>query len=119
MSSVAPSRVFTLLQREMQEHKGSMFWTPIVVGILLTLMMTVSVVLSNRISALGDTMLQVLLQEESVSGMSITINIDEDGEEVVDLEQIVVPSPPDAPEPTSAIPGSISTSRSTTRPRVR
>ncbi len=98
MANVAPSRVFTLLQREMQEYKGSLFWTPIVIAIALTLLMTVSVILANRISALGDTMLQVLLQEESVSGMSITINIDDDEERIV-IDQMLPPDAPDAPAP--------------------
>lgn len=77
MADSTPSRVFTLVQRELQEYKTSLVWTPVVVALLLTLLMAVSVVLANRISVMGDAILQVIMLEESAGGMNISIQIDE------------------------------------------
>jgi len=83
MSSSRPSRLFTLLQREVQESKTSLFWTPIAIAVGLTLIMLVSVLLANRVSIMGDAMLQVLMDEGSSSGMNITINIDDTGRQEI------------------------------------
>ena len=73
-------RVFTLVQRELQEYKNSLFWTPIAIALSLAAIMLLSVLLANRISVMGDTIMQVILHEESASGMNITIHIDNDDE---------------------------------------
>ena len=78
MGESAPSRIFAMVQRELQEYKTSLVITPIVTAVLLTLVMVVSVVLAGRISAMGDAIMQVLLLEDSASGMNISIQIDED-----------------------------------------
>jgi hypothetical protein len=78
MADSTPSRVFTLVQRELQEYKTSLVWTPVVTALLLTLLMAVSVVLANRISVMGDAILQVIMLEESAGSMNISIQIDED-----------------------------------------
>jgi len=83
MSSLQPNRLFTLLQRELQESKTSLFWTPIAIAVGLTLIMLVSVLLANRVSIMGDAMLQVLMDEGSTSGMNITIHIDEEGRQEI------------------------------------
>ncbi|MEH6583164.1 MAG: hypothetical protein V7754_14580 [Halioglobus sp.] len=81
MSSNRSGRMFTLAQREMQESRNSLFWTPIAIAVGLVIVMLLSVLLANRISAVGDTMLHVLLQEESSRGSNITIQINRDGEQ--------------------------------------
>ncbi len=81
MANSQASRVFTLVDREMQEYKNSLFWTPIVIAVGLTLVMLTSVLLVNRISIMGDAMLQVLLDEGSTSGMNITITLDDNSED--------------------------------------
>ncbi|GHD27042.1 hypothetical protein [Parahalioglobus pacificus] len=78
MGESAPSRFFAMVQRELQEYKTSLVITPIVTAVLLTLVMVVSVLLAGRISAMGDAIMQVLLLEDSASGMNISIQIDED-----------------------------------------
>jgi len=83
MASSQTNRVFTLVQREIQESKNSLFWTPIAIAVGLTLVMLVSVLLANRVSIMGDAMMQVLLDEGSASGMNITIHIDDDGKQEV------------------------------------
>ena len=86
----APSRkLFTLVQRELQEYKNSLCWTPVVIACLLTLVMLGSVLLANRISVMGDAVLQVILQEQSASGMNITIHIDSDDDTGDTLEYTV------------------------------
>jgi len=66
----------TLTRREMQESRTSLFWTPVLIAIGLIVVMFLSVLLAGRMSAVGDTMLQVLLQEESSRGVDISISID-------------------------------------------
>lgn len=83
MANSKSNRVFTLLQREIQESKNALFWTPIVIAGVLTLIMLASVLLANRVSIMGDAVMQVLLDEGSTSGMNITIHIDEEGQQEV------------------------------------
>lgn len=79
MASSQSNRIFTLVRREIQESKNSLFWTPIAIAIGLTLVMLASVLLANRVSIMGDAMMQVLLDEGSASGMNISIQIDDNG----------------------------------------
>ncbi len=83
MANSMPNRIFTLVQREIQESKNALFWTPIVIAGVLALIMLASVLLANRVSIMGDAVMQVLLDEGSASGMNITIHIDEDGQQEV------------------------------------
>ena len=71
MPNTKSSRMFTLVRREMQESRNSLIWTPVVIAAGLALIMLVSVLLANRIGV-GDTMLQVLLDEESAGSMDTT-----------------------------------------------
>jgi hypothetical protein len=76
MSKFSSSRLATLARREIQESRNSLFWAPVWIAVGLIVTMLLSVLLAGRISAVGDTMLQVLLQEESASGTNISIRID-------------------------------------------
>ena len=89
MSDSTPSRIFSLVQRELQEYKNSLFWTPIVIAATLTLVMLASVLLADRISVMGDTLLKVVLQEQTAKGMNIRIHIDSDDEESRSIEYTV------------------------------
>lgn len=68
----------TLARREIQENRTSLIWTPIGIAIALVAVMLVSVLLANRVSVVGDTLLNVLLKEESTKGLDITIDISAD-----------------------------------------
>jgi ABC-2 type transport system permease protein len=83
MANSKSNRIFTLFQREIQENKNALLWTPIVIAVVLTLVMLASVLLANRVSIMGNAVMQVLLDEGSTSGMNITIHIDEEGEQDV------------------------------------
>lgn len=83
MTNSKSNRLYTLLQREMWEYKNSLFWTPIITAVALAVVMLISVVFANRVSIVGDTMVQVLMDEGRTSGMNISINFDEDvGQEI-------------------------------------
>jgi len=78
MANAQSSRWFTLFQRELQEYRVSLLWTPLITALLLTGVMLVSVVVANRISAVGEAFIEVVTQDESLSGMNIRIQIDDD-----------------------------------------
>ena len=90
MSETATSRTFTLIQREFQEYKNSFVWTPVVQAVLLSLVMLVSVMLAGRITIVGDAMMQVVMNEDSASGMNITIQIDDDDVAVTSEQEFIV-----------------------------
>lgn len=78
MANSISSRWFTLIQRELQEYRVSLLWTPLCIALLLSGVMLLSVLLAGRISAVGEAVLEVVLQDESISGMNISIQIDDD-----------------------------------------
>ena len=88
MALSAKARIFTLVQRELQEYKLSMVITPLAIAGLLTVLMLGSVLLANRITAMGDTFMDLIMSDSNI-GPVITINIDEGDDGIVDP-----PSPP-------------------------
>jgi hypothetical protein len=87
MSATNTSSFFTLLQREFREYRTSMFWTPIVTALILAILMFASVVLVNRISVIGDTILKALLADGGNS-VNVTISVNEDTGEEVTIVQV-------------------------------
>ncbi len=80
MPNLNSTRMSTLARREIQENRNSLIWTPIGIALALVAIMLVSVLVANRVSVVGDTLLHVLLDEESAKGLDITININGDEE---------------------------------------
>ena len=73
MAGIRSIKLFSLLQREVLEYKVSFIWTPVVIALGLSLIMIASVLLANRITVMGDTMLQAIMAEEAgVGGPVIT-----------------------------------------------
>lgn len=70
-------RCCTLVARELQEYKLSLVVTPLVIAAVISLLMLGSVLLANRITAMGDDFLKVILSENSAVPI-ITINISDD-----------------------------------------
>ncbi|MCZ6831008.1 MAG: hypothetical protein O7F73_15765 [Gammaproteobacteria bacterium] len=70
-------KAFTLLQREVQEYRNSFLLTPLVVGGLLIFFMLASILLVNRISVFGASVMEVLVDEHSSGGLNITITLDD------------------------------------------
>jgi ABC-2 type transport system permease protein len=103
MASTASLRRFTLLQKEIQEYKLSFVWTPVIVAVVLTLLMFASVLVAGRISAMGDTILEVIMAEKTNVSPIITINIDDteitsgDSSAAEPVYEVEVASADDAP----------------------
>ena len=85
MSGSQSFRFFALLQRELREYRTSFLWTPIGAAAILAVIMLGSVVLANRISIVGDTILEALLAEGG-NGVNVRISVNED----TGVEQTVV-----------------------------
>ena len=66
-----------LLRRELLEYRNSLLVTPVVIALFLALAMLASVMLANRISAMGDAIMDVILEDHAQT-MDISIHI-EDG----------------------------------------
>lgn len=103
----------TLVQREFREYKNSMLWTPLIAALVLGILMLLSVILVNRISLVGDSVLEALMREGGNGlNISISVNEDEQGEErivIINEEGAVLsgsgeflPDLPDAPAPPDA-----------------
>ena len=82
MPNTITTRGFTLARRELQESRNSLIWTPIAIAVGLVVIMLISVLLADRLSVFGGTMMNVLLDEESASGASISIQIGDDSDGV-------------------------------------
>lgn len=66
-------RIFTLLQRELREHRRAFLWAPLLLAVLLAVAMLLSVLVVDRISVFGDTLIQVM--EKQAGGDTPTIII--------------------------------------------
>lgn len=90
MSTTATTRFVTLLRRELREYRNSLFWTPVITAVLLGLVMLASVVLANRISVVGQTILETLMADHGNS-VNISVTVGDDGEReitIVDTEGV-------------------------------
>ncbi|TDG14886.1 hypothetical protein E2F43_01185 [Seongchinamella unica] len=102
MTASATRRRFTLLQKELQEYKRSLVWTPIAIAAALTLLMLVSVLVANRITVMSDTFLEVIAEEEFGVSPVIVIDLDDPGDDAEpgasgQRLQVEVTPPEDAP----------------------
>ncbi len=77
MTSTRSLRLFTLVQKELQENRLSLIWTPLVVAAALCLLMLLSVMFASRITAMSDTFLEVIMAEEMGISPVITIELDD------------------------------------------
>ena len=80
-------RIFTLLNRELQEYRTSLLVTPLVIGGALVVMMLVSVIFANRIALLGNGVMSVLSGEEA-DGIKLQIQIDKEGDTHIIEEEV-------------------------------
>lgn len=82
MADRAPAILVTLVRRELQEYRSSLVSTPAAIGLSLLFVMLLSVLLANRISGMGDAVLDVIM-EEGAQGTDITLHIDNEVTEVI------------------------------------
>ncbi|WOJ93765.1 hypothetical protein R0135_01030 [Congregibacter variabilis] len=102
MGTTQTSQFMTLLQREFREYKNSLLWTPVITAVVLCVLMLGSVVLANRISVVGDTILEAMMRKGN-DNVNISISIGEDGEEEITVVEVSnpvdVPAPPAVAKP--------------------
>ena len=91
-------KIHTLIQREMQEYRNSLLFTPLAIGSLLLFAMLMSVLFAGRLSILGERAMHLLLEEGDGAGVSISISIDDGGNTTIveDDSGLLVPAPPAA-----------------------
>jgi ABC-2 type transport system permease protein len=75
MSDRFVTRWFALVERELQEYRMSLVWTPLVLAGSLAVLMLAGVLLANQFSHLGQVMLQAVMQEESSDGLNLRIGV--------------------------------------------
>jgi len=71
-------KMFALLKREIQEYRNSFVATPLLVAAVLLVFMLASVLFADRITVVGDSIIDVLAHQDSGNGLNITISIDDD-----------------------------------------
>ena len=102
MTTHTGSRFMTLLQREFREYKNSLFWTPVITAVILAVLMLASVVLANRISVVGDTLLDAMMRKGN-DEVNISISVGEDGEQDITVVEVTrsekLPAPPVPSDP--------------------
>ena len=92
-------RFAALLQREFREYRTSLFWTPLVTAGILAILMLGSVILANRISFIGDAVLESILAGNS---LRVDISVNDAGERVSEVtitDEASGLEPPAAPAP--------------------
>ncbi len=77
MTTTRSMKIFVQLQRELQEYRNSILLMPVGIAGLLILLMLGSVIIADRVSIIGDGVMQVLVQEQGDGGLSISINIED------------------------------------------
>lgn len=81
-------KIFTLLNRELQEYRTSLLVTPLVVGGALVVLTLISVLFANRIALLGDGLMGLLSGEET-AGWNVQVQIDSEGDaHIIEREEI-------------------------------
>jgi hypothetical protein len=84
-------RVFTLLQRELLEYRTSLLLAPLVIALSLASLMLIGVLLANQINALGESVQQLVLQNDTTN---ISIRIEDKGGDKPSIEYRVEQSQP-------------------------
>ncbi|MFO7551395.1 MAG: ABC-2 transporter permease [Haliea sp.] len=87
MSDRVAARWFTLVQRELQEYRVSLVWTPLVVAGVLAVLLLTGVLVANQFSNLGNVMLQAVMQEGSSGGpgFNIRVIVNDNGKPVTEV----------------------------------
>lgn len=71
MNTSRPRRLFTLVQRELREHRRAFFWTPLVIALLLGAAMLPSVLVVDRSSVFDDTLIEVIEEQAAGEGTKV------------------------------------------------
>ena len=82
MNKPGPSPMYTLVKRELQEYRISLLITPLVIAATLIVVMLASILLADRISFMGEMMINSIVESRGSGDMRITIQIDEEGTDI-------------------------------------
>lgn len=91
MPSQKSDRVFTLLRRELLEYRTSLLLAPLVIALSLAGLMLIGVLLANQINALGESVQQLVLQNDATN---VSIRIEDKGGDKPSIEYRVEQSQP-------------------------
>jgi hypothetical protein len=75
--------MYTLVKKELLEYRNSLVFTPIIIALVVTGVMFMSAMLADRISVMGEVMMDVLKEQAANGEMSISIQIDGDTDDVI------------------------------------
>ena len=78
MTKHPQSRMYTLVVRELQEYRNSLLITPIAIVATLTLVMLSSILLADRISFMGQIIMDTVVSEGNKQ-VQVTIQMDQEG----------------------------------------
>ena len=76
-----------LLRRELQEYRNSLVLAPLAVAATFILLLLVSVLLTNQITIVGSSMVEILENSSSSHGVNIRISMDEDQSAPIQIVQ--------------------------------
>jgi ABC-2 type transport system permease protein len=79
MPDTESSRIRTLVTRELREYRNSLLLAPLAIVAVLTLVMLASVLLANRISVMGEVIMDSLVEQQQNKEVNITVHFDQDG----------------------------------------
>lgn len=91
-----------LVLRELQEYRTSLCWTPLVLVMALCGGLLVAVLLADHISAIGESVSQVLPSRDGSGNISIRIDGSVDGETALEYRVEQSPGAPGSPTPGAA-----------------
>lgn len=77
MNKRPASRMYTLVAREFQEYRNSLLITPVAIAVTLTLVMLLSILLADRISYMGEVVMNTMTGAEGSKQVMVTIEMDE------------------------------------------
>ncbi|KAA1194369.1 hypothetical protein F0M18_02765 [Pseudohalioglobus sediminis] len=95
MTAMRTQRWLAMVQKELREYRLSLLWTPVIIALVLTVLMLLSVLLANRISAMGDAFFEVVMTGEMEISPVITIDLDSEDADGVILPDTAAPAASD------------------------
>jgi hypothetical protein len=78
MTEHTRGNTLALLRRELQEYKNSLVLTPMIVAGVFVLLLLVSMLLTNSLTIVGSSMVEILENQSASHGVNITISLDEE-----------------------------------------
>lgn len=74
--------MYTMAKKELLEYRNSLVFTPMVIALIVAGVMFTSAMLADRISVMGEVMIDVLKEQVANGEMNISIQIDGDADDI-------------------------------------